>query len=148
MEALRHEKRRRKRGKKLIEQFRVDEGFEAILFSPGKVKAALELQDKREQEFQGAKERREDRAIAQAARNSVEPLEKAQRETERAATKAQKQAELELKAQNKRPRGRPRKQQVPTEPIAVEEPPRAEEAPIQPRSGSGKIIRPPKHRAS
>jgi len=43
MEALRHEKKRRKRGKKLIEQFRAEEGSGAILFSPGKVRAALKL---------------------------------------------------------------------------------------------------------
>jgi hypothetical protein len=50
MEALRHEKKKRKRGKKLIEQFRADEGSESILLGPGKVKAALEPQDRREQE--------------------------------------------------------------------------------------------------
>ena len=43
VEDLRHEKKRRKRGKKLIEQFRAEEGSGAILFSPGKVRAALEL---------------------------------------------------------------------------------------------------------
>ncbi|KAF4547221.1 Hypothetical protein D9617_52g060420 [Elsinoe fawcettii] len=167
MEALRHEKKKRKRGKKLIEHFRADEGSGAILFSPSKVRAALELQDRREQEKeqeiqnreqraqdralekvrkeQEIRKRREDRATAQAARKAAEALYKAQRETERAARKAQKQAELELKAQVKRPRGRPKKQLVPTEPIAIVEPPRAEEAPVQPRSRSGRTIRAPKH---
>jgi hypothetical protein len=45
IEALRHEKKKRKRSKKLIEQFRTEEGSRAILFSPGKVRAALKLQD-------------------------------------------------------------------------------------------------------
>lgn len=44
-EALRHEKNKRKRGSKLMEQFRAEEGSGAILFSPGKVRAALELQE-------------------------------------------------------------------------------------------------------
>ncbi|KAF4547146.1 Hypothetical protein D9617_57g029040 [Elsinoe fawcettii] len=158
MEALRHEKKKRKRGKKLIEQFRADEGSGAILFSPGKVRAAFELQDRREQEKeqeiqnreqraqeralekvtkeQEIQKRREGRATAQAARKAAEALKKAQRETERATKKAQKQAEIELKAQNKKPRGRPKKRQVPTEPVAIRELPRAEEAPIQPRSSS------------
>jgi hypothetical protein len=39
-----------KRGRKLIEQFRAEEGSRAILFSPKKVRAALELQAQREQE--------------------------------------------------------------------------------------------------
>lgn len=167
MEALRHEKKKRKRGKKLIEQFRADEGSGAILFSPSKVRAALELQDQREQEKeqeregreqraqeralekarkeQEAQKRREDRAVAQAARKAAEALKKAQREAERTARKAQKQAGLELKAKNKRTRGRPKKQQVPPKPIIVEEPPRAVEAPVQPRSRSGRTIRAPKH---
>jgi hypothetical protein len=42
-EALRHEKKKRKRSRKLIEQFRAEEGSGAILFSPSKVRAALEL---------------------------------------------------------------------------------------------------------
>ena len=37
-EALRHEKKKRKRGRKLMEQFRAEEGSGAILFSPGKVR--------------------------------------------------------------------------------------------------------------
>ncbi|KAF4547231.1 Hypothetical protein D9617_51g088950 [Elsinoe fawcettii] len=50
MEALRHEKKRRKGEKKLSEQFRAEEGSGTVFFSPGKVTAALELQDRREQE--------------------------------------------------------------------------------------------------
>jgi hypothetical protein len=42
-EALRHKKKKRKRGRKLIEQFRAEEDSGAILFSPSKVRAAFEL---------------------------------------------------------------------------------------------------------
>jgi hypothetical protein len=41
---------KRKRGRKLMEQFRAEEGSGAILFSPKKVRAALELQEQRKQE--------------------------------------------------------------------------------------------------
>jgi hypothetical protein len=43
IEALRYEKKKRKRGRKLIEQLRAEEGSGAILFIPKKVRAALEL---------------------------------------------------------------------------------------------------------
>lgn len=36
MDALRHEKKKRKCGKKLIEQYRAEQGSESILLSPGK----------------------------------------------------------------------------------------------------------------
>jgi hypothetical protein len=39
--AYRTSKKKRKRGRKLIEQFRAEEGSGAILFSPKKVRAAL-----------------------------------------------------------------------------------------------------------
>lgn len=62
MEALRHKKKKRKRGKKLIKQFRAKEGSGSILFSPSKVRAALELQDRREQEKEQEREDKEQRA--------------------------------------------------------------------------------------
>jgi hypothetical protein len=43
IEALRYEKKKRKRGRKLIEQLRAEEGSGAILFISKKVRAALEL---------------------------------------------------------------------------------------------------------
>lgn len=49
IEALRHETKKRKRGRKLIEQFRTEEGSEASPFSPNKVGATFELQEQREQ---------------------------------------------------------------------------------------------------
>jgi len=45
----------------LIEQLRAKEGSGAILFSPGKVRAALELQGQREQEKEQEEENREQR---------------------------------------------------------------------------------------
>lgn len=62
MEALRHEKKKRKRGKKLIKQFRAEQGSGSILFSPGKVEAALELQDQKEREKEQEREDKEQRA--------------------------------------------------------------------------------------
>jgi hypothetical protein len=160
MEALRHEKKKRKRGKKLVEQFRAEEGSGSILFSPGKVKAALELQDRREQDKeqraqeralakfrkeQEAQKKRGDRAIAQAARKAAKELQTAQKEADRAARKAKKQAELDLKAQSKRPRGRSKKQQASVEPVVIEHPTRALEGAKQLRSRSGRTIRVPVH---
>ena len=66
MEALRHEKKKRMRAKKLIEQFRAEQGSESILFSPGKVKAALELQDQKEREKEQEREDKEHRAQERA----------------------------------------------------------------------------------
>jgi ribosomal protein L25 (general stress protein Ctc) len=48
-EALHQENKRRKKGKKLMEEFRAQEGASAILFSPGKVQKAVELKGRREQ---------------------------------------------------------------------------------------------------
>jgi ribosomal protein L25 (general stress protein Ctc) len=46
---LEHEKKRRKKGKKLMEEFRAQEGASAILFSPSKAQKAIELKERREQ---------------------------------------------------------------------------------------------------
>jgi hypothetical protein len=48
-EALHQDKKRRKKGKKLMEEFRAQEGASAILSSPGKVQKAVELKERREQ---------------------------------------------------------------------------------------------------
>lgn len=71
-EALRHQKKKVQRGKMLMEQFRAQEGSGAILFSPGKVRAALELQEhrvrEREQEKADKQMRAEERALAKIER--------------------------------------------------------------------------------
>jgi hypothetical protein len=66
IEALRYEKKKRKRGRKLIEQLRAEEGSGAILFIPKKVRAALELR------AEGAREgTRESEQRDQSSRNSL-----------------------------------------------------------------------------
>ena len=165
IQALRDEKKKKRRKKKLIEQFRADEGTGALLFSPSKVKAALELQEQKyqdEQQKQEAKaqrieeraltkarkeqeaqQKRDDRVMASAARKAAEALRKAQRETERSTKRAQKQAERDLKAQNKTPRGRPHKKQVLTGPVVVKRPMNKPKAPKQLVSRSGRVLRTP-----
>jgi hypothetical protein len=165
IEALRHEKKKRKRGRKLMEQFRAEEGSGAILFSPKKVRAALELQAQREQEKvqekadkdtrvqeralakvqkrQAVQRRREEKAIARNARNTAEALRKAQRIADRKAKGAQKQAELVAKASNKGQRRILKKKKVPPKPTSKKNTPIAQEAPTQPRSRSGRTIQTP-----
>jgi len=167
VEALRHEKKKRKRGKKLMEQFRADEGSGAIIFSPGKVRAALELQEQREQEKeqdrqdkeartrqralakvqkqQEAQKKREDRATARDARKAAEASKKAQRSSEREAKRAQKQAELEAKAINRKERGQPGKKKAPLKPGGIGDPQRPQNASNQSVSRSGRIICAPAH---
>jgi hypothetical protein len=131
-EALRHQKKKKmKRGKKLMEQFRAQEGSGAISFSPGKVRAALELQERRvqkkEQEKadkqmkaeeralakiqkqQEAQKKRDDRAAAKAAREAAKVLKKAQTAADRETKKARRQAEIEAKIASIRPRVKPNK---------------------------------------
>ena len=165
IEALRHEKKKRKRGRKLMEQFRAEEGSGAILFSPKKVRAALELQAQREQEKvqekadketrvqeralakvqkqQAVQRRREEKAIARNARNAAETLRKAQRIADKEAKGAQKQAELVAKASNKGQRRILKKKKVPPKPPSNKNTPKAQEAPTQPRSRSGRTIQTP-----
>jgi hypothetical protein len=165
IEALKHEKKKRKRGRKLMEQFRAEEGSGAILFSPKKVRAALELQAQREQEKvqekadkdtrvqeralakvqkqQAVQGRREEKAITRNARNAAEALRKAQRIADKEAKGAQKQAELVAKASNKGQRRILKKKKVPPKPPSNKNTPKAQEAPTQLRSRSGRTIQAP-----
>jgi hypothetical protein len=167
VKALRHEKKKRKRGKKLMEQFRAEEGSGAIIFSPGKVRAALELQEQREQEKeqdrqdkeartlqralakvqkqQEVQKRREDQAIARDARKAAEALKKAQRSSEKEAKGAQKQAELEAKAMSGNERGRPGRKKAPLKPGDIRDPQRSQNAYKQSVSRLGRTIRVPAH---
>lgn len=166
-EALRHEKKKRKRGKKLIEQFRAQEGTGAILFSPQKVQAALELQEQREQDMeqlkkdkvlkaqekaalklqkeQEAQQKQIDRAVAAAARKEAEALKKAQKAQEKEAKKAQQQLKLDLKAARRRLRTMPKGQPVVLEAVAVVEEPEIAEVPKQPVTRRGRAIKKPVH---
>jgi hypothetical protein len=151
-----------RRGKKLMEQLKADEGSWATIFSPGKVRAALELQEQREQEKeqdrqdkeartlqralakaqkqQEAQKKREDRIMARDARKAAEALKKAQRSLEREAKRARKKAELEAKAMNGKERGRPGKKKAPLKPSDTRDPQRLQNAPKQSVSRSGRII--------
>lgn len=167
IEALRQEKKKRKRGKKLMEQFRAEEGSGAIIFSPGKVRAALDLQERREQDKerdrqdkeariqqralvkvqkqQEAQRKREERVAARDARKAAEALKKAQRSAEREAKRAQKQAELEARAVHKDGRRPPRNKAAPLEPSDIRIAQRPQNASKQSVSRSGRIIRVPAH---
>ena len=164
-EALRHQKKKVQRGKKLMEQFRAQEGSGAILFSPGKVRAALELQEHRVQEKEQekadkqtraeeralakiqkqkeAQQRRDDRAAAKAARDAAEVLRKAKTAAEKEARKARRQAELKSKVTSGRPRARSNKRQVLPQPIAAKNSSRAQIVPDRTATRSGRIIRLP-----
>jgi hypothetical protein len=165
IEALRHEKKKRKRGRKLVEQFRAEEGSGAILFSLTKVRAALELQTQREQEKvqekadkdtriqeralakiqkqQAVQRRREEKAMARNARNAAEALRKAQRIADKEAKGAQKHAELVAKASNKGQRRILKKKKLPPKPHSNKNTPKAQEARTQRRSRSGITIQTP-----
>ena len=80
-EAVINEKKKRKRGKALFEELRVENGSQATFFSPMKIKRAQELQEQREQEKQ--------QAIAL----------KQQEKLHRAIHKQEKQRELEQRRQ-------------------------------------------------
>jgi hypothetical protein len=92
-EALHQEKKRRKKGKKLMEEFGAQESASAILFSPSKVQKAIELRERRKQAIlekdrekklniqekaaqkalkqQEARRKRSDRAMAAQAREEA-----------------------------------------------------------------------------
>ncbi|KAF4546975.1 Hypothetical protein D9617_80g101430 [Elsinoe fawcettii] len=132
IEALGHEKKKRERGKKWIEDFRAEEGSSAILFSPGKIGSNLELQDRREQykeqereqkeqrvqeraaaellKEQEAQTKREEKVTAQAIGKEQLALQKASKAAEKEAKRVQKQLEQQAKAKHKKPVGRPKKQ--------------------------------------
>ncbi|KAF4546991.1 Hypothetical protein D9617_75g011870 [Elsinoe fawcettii] len=167
IEALGHEKKKMKRGKKLIEEFRAEEGSGAILFSPGKIRSILELQDRRQQhkeqereqkgqrvqertaakllKEQEAQRKREERVAAQAIKREQLALQKASKAAEREAKKAQKRLEQQTKATNKKPLGRPKKQQPVQKPARRMKPARVQKVAKQSMSRSGRAIRTPAH---
>lgn len=165
IEALRHEKKKRERGKKLMEQFRAEEGSGAILFSPNKVRGALELQRKREQEQmqekadketraqeratakiqkqQEIQRRRNERVMARDARKAAEALKRAQKTAEKKASEAQKQAKTRAKAFSKDQRRAAKKEKAHPKLDFNKNTSKAQEVPKQPRSRSGRTIRTP-----
>jgi len=149
-----------------MEQFRAEESNSIMFFSPSKVRAARELQIRREQakeqqkeykelrtlgnaalkgqKEQEAQKKRDKRAAAAAARRTAEALKKAVRAKELEAKKAQKQLQIESQTSNRGPRKRPDIQSVPPEAVVVDEPV-VEEVPEQPKTRRGRIIRTPAH---
>ncbi|KAK4895214.1 hypothetical protein LTR49_028291 [Elasticomyces elasticus] len=164
-EAVHQEKRRRKKGKKLMSEFRAQEGASAILFSHSKVQKAIELKERREQAVleedhekhlriqgkaaqkafkkQEAQRKRTDRAIAAQAREEAE----AQKQADRLKAKEAREAQTKLKEQSKasasRSRTRPKKQRK--APVAAGKDTELEtgEVPKQASSRSGRTITKP-----
>jgi hypothetical protein len=146
-------------------KFRAQEGSGAILFSPGKVRAALELQEHRLQEKEQGKadkqaraeeralakiqkqkeaqQRRDDRAAAKAARDEAEVLRKAKTAADKEARKARRQAKLESKVVNSRLRARSNKRQVLPQPGVAKDASRPQNVPNQSATRSGRIVRLP-----
>ena len=81
--------------------------------------------------------------MARNARNAAEALRKAQRIADKEAKGAKKQAELVAKASNKGQRRILKKKKVPPKPHANKNTPKAQEAPSQRRSRSGRTIQTP-----
>jgi hypothetical protein len=130
-------KKKRKRGQPFTEELRAEEGIGVLFFSPSEVQKARELQDVRKaakerealdkvsraqaraalkvQKESEAQQKREDRAMRAQARKTEDALKKARREQAKAASNAQKQLETGSETSQKRPRGRPPKQQKPQE---------------------------------
>ncbi|KAH0345012.1 hypothetical protein KCU83_g8033, partial [Aureobasidium melanogenum] len=92
--ALNNEKKKRKRGRPLMDRLRAQEGSGALFFSPSKIQKARELQDAKE----AAKEQ--------------EALDRAQRALDRAGQKAQKTIEAQQKREDREARAAARKTDI------------------------------------
>ena len=121
-----HEQKRRKRGKKLIEEFRAEEGQGALFISPSKIQAIRDLEARREQAKvdeqatkQLAKDERELNKIAKqkedqikrqqrvkdkAAKEVAQAAAKAAKEQAKEANNASKQLNIDLQSSTKKPR--------------------------------------------
>jgi hypothetical protein len=94
-EALHQEKKRRKRGKKPLEEFRAREGTSAVLFSPSKVQNAKELKWLRAQAVQEAYHEKQLKIQDKAAQKALKGQEVQQKRSDRAVAA---QAKVEAKA--------------------------------------------------
>ena len=121
-----HKKKRRKRGKKLIEEYRGEEGHAALFMSPSKIQAVRDLKVRREQakvdeqaSKQLAKDEREAQKIAkqeeaerkrqqrkqqQEERKVAQAAAKAVKEQAKEANNASKQLNIDLQSSTKKPR--------------------------------------------
>jgi hypothetical protein len=139
--ALRHVKKQKTRGKKLMEESRSREQIAAIVFSPSKVKKCLELEASRgqakeqlkldkvlkaaqresakEPKAQEVQQKRDDRVAALAAKKEAAAVEKATKAAIRTAKRAQKQLEKDSKVKKKVSRGRVAKKRVVKKPAVI-----------------------------
>ena len=121
-----HEQKRRKRGKKLIEEFRAEEGHAALFMSPSKIQAVRDLEARREQakvdeqaskqlakderesnkiaKQEEAKKKQQERAKQQAAKKAAQAAAKAAKEQAKEATNASKQLDIDLQSSTKKKR--------------------------------------------
>lgn len=156
-------RKKQKRGKKLMEEFRASEHCGAVVFSPSKVRKLLDLQKAREQAKEQQKvdkalkaqqavaakelkarelqQRKYDRAVASAARKKTVADAKAARKAAKEALRAQRQREKDSKAANRRQRGTTAKQKVVKKSSAQIRQPLAQIDPNQQISRSGRIIK-------
>ena len=88
--ALYNEKKKRKRGKQLFEEFRQHEGQGAVFFSPQKIQAAVDLQARREEEKAAQKEAKAIEAEEKKAEKERQRLLMEQRKQERIEQRAEK----------------------------------------------------------
>jgi hypothetical protein len=163
--ALHHEKKRRKKGMKLMEEFKAQEGTSAVLFSPGKVRKAIELKECREQAVleeerekqlriqekaalkahkeQEAQRKRFDRAMAAQAKQEAKDRKQADKVKAKEAKEAQATLQKQLKASaNASRRDSNKQREAPV--VAVNDTElEAGEVPEQARSRSGRSINRP-----
>lgn len=162
--ALCNEKKRRKRGKQLMEEFRDREGTSAIFFSPSKIASAKQLQLNRELEKQQQQQAKQLRAEEREAakRRKLETLEQnrqirlkaretraalaaarvATRKAARINKQVNRQTQQDHQAGVKRPRGRPKKQQPVPEKARISKEPEGEEYAVVRSQRSGRIVKP------
>jgi len=165
--ALRHAKKQKTRGKKLMEEFRSREQTTAIIFSPSKVKKCLKLEASRgqakeqlkldkalkaaqresakERKAQEVQQKRDDRVAALAAKKEAAAVKKATKAATRTAKRAQKQLKKDWKVEKKVSKGRIAKKGVVKKPAAIVRHPLAQIAPNQQSLRSGRIIKTPRH---
>ena len=167
LEALNSEKKKRKRGRPLMEELRAQEGSGALFFSPSKIQKARELQDAKEaakeqeaqEKVQKAQDRanqkaqkqleaqgkRADRVARAAARKTEVALKKAQREAQKKAKETRMQLETESRVTTRRPLKPLKAQQRLRKPVVVGVQAQAQDASNQLQSRSGRTIRTPAH---
>lgn len=129
--ALRHEKKRRKRPKKVVEELRASEGSGALILSPTRVQKARDIQEGRAREKEQlsrereprarerarakaqkeeeVREKRAERARASAARKKAAEEKRAAKTRVKEAQDARRQRETKLRCLSGKSRGRPKK---------------------------------------